>query len=233
MTTTYTSCNIPNYLLILVGPSGSGKTTVEKELIKSHNFTKIVSSTTREIRDGEIDGVDYNFVSLDEFNSQNLIAQIHISDSWKYGTNPSELNKFGRKVFSVINIEYAVEMSKTAWGYGINSTIIFFNINKDTRLKNLLNRGESSDSINKRFLREDNPIFVLEEIIELDIPYFVVDHLDCFTFNDVLQFLLKYENPQNYELMSTFERLVHEGHIDLHSEAYGFVKKLIERALEK
>lgn len=60
--------NDAGILIILSGPSGSGKDTVLKELLKLDKDTVLsISSTTRKPRDGEIDGVDYNFLEVSEF----------------------------------------------------------------------------------------------------------------------------------------------------------------------
>lgn len=53
-------------LTILCGPSGSGKTTLQNELGK-RGYKEIVSYTTRSIRPGEVQDVDYHFVSYDTF----------------------------------------------------------------------------------------------------------------------------------------------------------------------
>ena len=52
-----------------MGPSGAGKSTLVKHLIavSPDNFAFSVSSTTRAPRDGEVDGIHYNFVSKEEF----------------------------------------------------------------------------------------------------------------------------------------------------------------------
>ena len=58
-----------NILLILSSPSGAGKTTLTKKIQQKYqNFKISVSHTTRSPRENEIDGVDYHFVSDDEFN---------------------------------------------------------------------------------------------------------------------------------------------------------------------
>jgi len=58
----------PPSILILSGPSGAGKTTLANALIASHpEFEFAVSHTTRSPRPGETDGVQYHFVSEDEF----------------------------------------------------------------------------------------------------------------------------------------------------------------------
>ena len=53
-------------LVTFSGPSGTGKGTVVKEILKSHDDTNLsISMTTREKRNGEIDGVHYYFVERD------------------------------------------------------------------------------------------------------------------------------------------------------------------------
>ena len=50
-------------LIVLSGPSGVGKGTVRKALfdMEDHDLTYSVSMTTRPMREGEVDGVDYFF----------------------------------------------------------------------------------------------------------------------------------------------------------------------------
>ena len=55
-------------LIVLSGPSGSGKSTVIKQLMENRgNIHFSVSYTTRSPREGEVDGVSYNFVDRAEF----------------------------------------------------------------------------------------------------------------------------------------------------------------------
>lgn len=55
-------------LVSIVSPSGGGKTTVVNELVKQlPNSVRLVTSTTRSPRPGEIDGVDYHFLTRSEF----------------------------------------------------------------------------------------------------------------------------------------------------------------------
>lgn len=61
-------------LLVLSSPSGAGKSTLSKLLLeKDDNISLSVSSTTRLPRPGEMNGVDYNFVSQDKFDA--LVAE--------------------------------------------------------------------------------------------------------------------------------------------------------------
>ncbi|MFN3813098.1 MAG: guanylate kinase [Aquificaceae bacterium] len=56
------------FLFVLSAPSGTGKTTVAEKLLKrSPGIKRIVTATTRQRREKEVDGVDYLFLSKEEF----------------------------------------------------------------------------------------------------------------------------------------------------------------------
>ncbi|MBQ7347393.1 MAG: guanylate kinase [Clostridia bacterium] len=54
-------------LIVVSGPSGSGKGTVNAKLLQSDNFAFSVSATTRAPRQGEVDGVNYYYITREEF----------------------------------------------------------------------------------------------------------------------------------------------------------------------
>ena len=54
-------------LTILIGMSASGKDAILRELVANHGFREIVTTTTRPMRKGEVNGKDYNFISRKEF----------------------------------------------------------------------------------------------------------------------------------------------------------------------
>ncbi len=54
-------------LLVVSGPAGSGKSTVLAEVVKDADFAYSVSATTRQPRPGEINGVNYHFITPEEF----------------------------------------------------------------------------------------------------------------------------------------------------------------------
>lgn len=73
-------------LIVLSGPSGVGKSTVISELLterKDIHFS--VSFTTRKPREGEVDGVNYNFVTREEF--ERMIAQGELLEYAEYVGN--------------------------------------------------------------------------------------------------------------------------------------------------
>ena len=76
----------PARLTVLSGPSGVGKGTVVAEVRRRHPEVWVsVSVTTRRPRPGEIDGVDYSFVSDDEFDR--LIAEDGLLEWAEYAGN--------------------------------------------------------------------------------------------------------------------------------------------------
>ena len=82
-------------LIILSAPSGTGKTSVCKELLKRNpEWTFSISVTTREPREGEVDGVDYIFMEDDKFKHLVKFGDF-IEWEWvhgnKYGTLMSTL----------------------------------------------------------------------------------------------------------------------------------------------
>lgn len=56
-------------IIVLLGASGSGKSTIENELATHHGFEKIISYTTRQPRNEEINGKDYFFTENNTFAS--------------------------------------------------------------------------------------------------------------------------------------------------------------------
>ena len=64
--------NDKGMLIVISGPSGVGKGTVRKALFekRGHRLVYSISMTTRKPRQGEVDGVDYYFVSREEFQKR-------------------------------------------------------------------------------------------------------------------------------------------------------------------
>ncbi len=72
-------------LYIMSGPSGTGKGTICTELLKTRNMYLSVSSTTREMRDGETDGVTYNYTTDEHF--EDMIKNGEMLEYAKYGSH--------------------------------------------------------------------------------------------------------------------------------------------------
>ena len=83
-------------IIALFGKAGSGKDTVLKELVKQYpHIHEIVSCTTRPPRAGEVDGINYHFLTNQEFADKvinNDMLEATVFNDWCYGTAYSDLD---------------------------------------------------------------------------------------------------------------------------------------------
>ena len=83
-------------LLILAGPAGSGKSTLCDRLVDQNiGFSRVVTTTTRAPREGEINGIDYHFFSHEDFDTR-IQKEEFLEWAWvhghkKYGTLKSSV----------------------------------------------------------------------------------------------------------------------------------------------
>ena len=103
-------------LLLVSGPSGSGKTTLCRQVARSGEAHYSVSCTTRQARDGEVDGRDYHFLSREQFEADVAAgrflehAEVHGN---LYGTLLTEVLDFinvGKDVVMDIDVQGAAQV---------------------------------------------------------------------------------------------------------------------------
>ena len=104
--------------VVISGPSGVGKNTVADVLIDKGYGIYSVSMTTRGMRDGEVEGRDYFFVSREEFDrnieEDNFIEYAQYGDNY-YGTLKSYVFDnldSGTNVIAVVDIQGGVNIEK-------------------------------------------------------------------------------------------------------------------------
>ena len=107
-------------LIVLSGPSGVGKGTVRKAIFESedNDFQYSISMTTRKMREGEVEGVDYFFRSKEEFESMieagEMLEYAEYVGNY-YGTPLSYVNKTldeGKDVFLEIEVQGAKQVKE-------------------------------------------------------------------------------------------------------------------------
>ena len=110
--------NTRGLLIVISGPSGVGKGTVRKALFEreGHNLVYSISMTTRSIRKGETDGVEYHFVSKEKFKQEiakgNLLEYAEFWDNY-YGTPLDKVNEqlnAGQEVVLEIEVQGAMQV---------------------------------------------------------------------------------------------------------------------------
>lgn len=105
-------------LFVMSGPSGTGKGTICERLLanEKNNIFLSVSSTTREIRKGEVDGVTYNYTTVDKF--EKLIADGEMLEYAQYNGNyygtpkkaVSDMLSIGKNVLLEIEVQGALKV---------------------------------------------------------------------------------------------------------------------------
>lgn len=109
-------------LVVLAGPAGVGKGTIVRTILSQEDdFMLSVSATTRAPRPGEIDGVDYHFVTEQQFKDliqdEELLEFAQVHGKHFYGTPKSELSRAqakGKHLLLEIDLQGARQVKRIA-----------------------------------------------------------------------------------------------------------------------
>ena len=160
-------------MLVLTGGTASGKTTICKELIKL-GMEKIVTVTTRPMRDGEIEGDDYFFVSDEEFEQMKkdnkFIETAEYNTAygiWKYGTLYSNIKENG---VIILNPNGIINLVKK----DIDCSIFLIQTPISIIKRRLIQRGDSPEEYMRR-ISTDSKDFN---------SFFISAYVDYLIFND-------------------------------------------------
>jgi guanylate kinase len=144
-------------LVIISAPSGAGKTSVVKYLLSTDlNLEFSVSATTRPVRNGESNGKDYYFLSVEEFrrkiHENKFVEWEEVYDDHFYGTLKSELDRIwdsGKYVLFDVDVKGGINLKNI---FGKDAVSIFIKPPSVEELeKRLKSRG--TDSIEKIVMR--------------------------------------------------------------------------------
>lgn len=158
-------------ILIISGPSGSGKSSLMKGLLEAIPDSYFsISSTTRGVRDGEVDGVNYHFISKDEFEQDIeagfFLEWAKVHDNY-YGTSLKPILKAlheGKLVVCDIDVQgHKIAQEKFA---NLITSVFLTTPDQQTLQSRLQKRGtDSQEVINKRLA---NAVSEMTRISEYD-----------------------------------------------------------------
>lgn len=141
-------------MLALIGESACGKSTVQNILCNDYGFEKIVTYTTRPMRDGEIDGVDYYFISQDDYDMKvkdDFFFENASYNGWNYGTARKDVEGNSDNKVIVLTPK---GLRKFKTNHKIDIYSVYINVDRKSRLIKLLNRGDDIEEAYRRSLSD-------------------------------------------------------------------------------
>lgn len=182
-------------MIVLFGKTCSGKSTVLQFLVDKYGYKKIVTYTTRPKRPNEKDGVDYHFITEEEFKKLNeekffLETQMYVmaggNKVW-YGSAYDDYKNADNKTIVILTPEGVKKLRNT----DIPFTAFYIYANQTTIKQRLKDRGDNSAEANRR-VEADYEDFKGAELLAKKIVY---SNLNT-SISSVVEKLLYYINSE-------------------------------------
>ena len=195
-------------LIVLSGPSGVGKGTVRKALfdMEDHDLTYSVSMTTRPMREGEVDGVDYYFVSKEDFEkriSENGFLEYEEFFGNYYGTPRDKVEQqldLGHEVVLEIEVQGALKVRNQ-----VKDAVFIFLVppSKKALKDRLISRGTEDDqTINSRLEKAEKEFQVAHKY-----DYIVVND-DVYNAADRILAIIRAEHAKTERTIYRYKSLI-------------------------
>lgn len=158
-------------MIVLVGYSASGKSTIEKELVRI-GFKRIISYTTRppRIKSGEVDGVDYHFIS--EVDFMDKLNNGFFAENTKYDTVDG-VWRYGAAIEDVDNNKVCVlnpdGLSQLKANKDLNIKSFYINVDEDSIHEKLNFRGDKKSEYERRLESDKTDFCGIEDKVDFII----------------------------------------------------------------
>lgn len=159
-------------LIAICGKSGTGKTSVVKEL-ECLGYKKIVTDTTRPIRKGEVNGVDYYFDTEEEFDElltegefiETTSYKVATGDVWRYGTTKGALAEAPEKSVIILNPDGIKALDSVQ----IAHKKVLIDSNETIILSRLEKRGDLKSEIKRRMEADEKDFEGISNIVDFTV----------------------------------------------------------------
>lgn len=152
---------------MIFGKSGTGKTTLLKQLVEDENLglAPIITCTTRPPREGEVNEIDYYFISEEEFNDLKETGElmeyssytVANGDTWYYGSLFKDFIEDKDKII-IVNPDGVKSILSNCAKRGIKTSVILLSATDSKRIERLSKRGDNEEEV-KRRIKADNKDF--------------------------------------------------------------------------
>ena len=153
------SDNHEGIIVILSSPSGAGKTSLVKEISSKNNFSISISHTTRKPRSNEKDGIDYYFVTLEEFkkiiSEQKFLEYAKVFKNYYGSSKDIVIEKLdnGENIIFDIDWQGTEQIKQKKLRYKI-ITIFILPPSREELFKRLLNRDSNDEKNAKERMKQ-------------------------------------------------------------------------------
>ena len=148
-------------LYVIVGQTLSGKSTLVRDIVTVTGMKQVITYTTRPIREGERDGIDYHFITSEEMDKPEFFGRrdfytVYREEPYSYAMNKDDVFPFEDKI--VILDPAGVRAVKDEIGHN-NVTVVYINAPIDLLIKRGKLRGDSEEEVQRR-LHVDRDSFI-------------------------------------------------------------------------
>jgi guanylate kinase len=152
-------------MILLIGHSAAGKTTIEKELHKQ-GFDRIISYTSRPMREGEINGIDYHFISETEFLyglENGFFSESTNYRGWHYGIAKKDCKNDAIATVEPVGFRMLKQID------GLSITSFYIKVNERTRLIRMAKRGDEIGELFRRLFSDQGSFNGIENEVNFII----------------------------------------------------------------
>lgn len=192
-------------LYYLMGKSASGKDSIFHKLLEKTKWKSLIPYTTRPMRDGEVEGQEYHFISTNQFKSnidRGIMAEFREYDTvfgkWYYGTIlPADRTKEGKgkkeSYLAIGTLESYLQLKQKLGPENICP--IYIEVPDELRLERAFHREEGRGNMTReeilRRFKADDEDFSEEKLKEAGVErrYLNLDISSC--LNEILSELYK------------------------------------------
>lgn len=154
-------------MILLIGKTASGKDTILNEIVKL-GYKKLVTYTTRPMRTGEVDGVNYHYISRENFLSKEANGffaettsyNVASGDTWYYG---SAIEDYDKDKVMIVNPDGIKQISKIQ---SLNPVVFYIQADEDVIRHRLSKRGDNPSEAERRMMADDRDFFGIDKYVD-------------------------------------------------------------------
>lgn len=152
-------------MIVIIGASASGKTEISKILQKKYNYHKLITTTTRPMRDNEVNHLDYHFISETEFltslKNDEFLEHNYYNNNY-YGINKKDVRPDALVIVDPNGANFLIDKLKE------HAFVVFVETNIALRKKRMLQRGDKRSLVVER-IKNDVETFDPKRVRKIDL----------------------------------------------------------------